>query len=464
MAKAQDFDSVDIPGRDDTPRISDLVTQYKYPDGKYGTVRFIGGLYAYGGHWVKTKKKDGGSASFYTLCSAWDPETSKFDSTKECAWCANSDSQLMGERTISKSVEYYSNVIDRKAQRAGAPDDATAPTKKEVASGFITKDSDTWTPVKACRCTPNVVKQIKGLKDLNIHEDAEGNTVGFSVSHPKYGMDVSLKYDSKAPSPSAAYSVQRGDASPLKKSEKTFLIWDLNDLLPIPSEEDVQKSYDDWLKRNGGKAAAKGKKAHDEDEDEDDVPAKKKKKVVEDDDFDEDEDEPAPKKKKKVVEEDDDDLDEDDDEPAPKKKAASKKKVVEDDDFDEDEDDEPAPKKKAAPKKKVVEDDDDDLDEDDDPKPKKKPAAKKKVVEDDDLDEDEDEPKPKKKPAAKKKVVEDDDFDEDDDEPVAKKKPAAKKKAVEEEEDEDDEPAPKKKKAPLKKKKVVDEDEDEDDL
>ncbi len=390
-AKAQNFDDVDIPSKNDTPRVSDLVEMYKWPDGKYGTVRFLGALYAYGGHWVKTKKKDGTKGSFYAVCSAWDPETGKFDSTKNCEWCNHTDSDLLGERTISRSVEYYSNVIDRKAQR-NKPEDAQAPSKSEVKTGFITKDSETWTPVKVARCTPSVVKLIQGLRDLNVHEDANGDAKGFPVSHPKYGMDVSVKFDSKAASPSQAYSVQRGDATPLKSTEKIYLTWDLSDLVPYPSSEEVQEAYESWLKRNGGVSSKK--KVVDEDDDEDDVPKKSsKKKVVEDDDFDdEDEDDEPPKKKKPVKKVADEDDDEDD---VPKKKKPTKRVV------DEDDDDEDEPPKKSS-KKKVV----DDFDDDDEDEPPKK-SSKKKVVDDFD-DDDEDEP-PKKKKLTKKVVEEDDD-------------------------------------------------------
>ena len=272
-AKAQNFDDVDIPSKNDTPRVSDLVEMYKWPDGKYGTVRFLGALYAYGGHWVKTKKKDGTKGSFYAVCSAWDPETGKFDSTKNCEWCNHTDSDLLGERTISRSVEYYSNVIDRKAQR-NKPEGAQPPNKTEVKTGFITKDSETWTPVKVARCTPSVVKLIQGLKDLNVHEDANGDTKGFPVSHPKYGMDVSVKFDSKAASPSQAYSVQRGDATPLKSTEKTYLTWDLSDLVPYPSSEEVQEAYESWLKRNGGVSSKKKVVDEDDDEDAEDEPSR----------------------------------------------------------------------------------------------------------------------------------------------------------------------------------------------
>ena len=349
--RGQDMYDVEVPGRDDTPRVSDLVELYKFPDGKFGALRFIGPIYAYCGHWVKTKRKDGSKGSFYAQCSGWDTKTGKFDSTKQCAWCDNSDSDLMGERTISKTTEYYSNAIDRKAQR-NKPEDAQEPSKKELKDGFITKDSDTWTPVRAVRTTSNTFKRIRSLRDLNVHEDENGDSKAFTVSHPKFGMDVNIKYNSKADSPGDMYEVQRGECTPLKKSEKGYLIWNLGDMVEQPSYEETLTKYNDWYSRITGKKA-KNSKTRDEDDDDDfeDTKKSKGKKRPVDDDDDDDFEYSRSKKKKRPVEDEDDDFED--------SRSKKKKRPVEDEDDDED-----FSSKKSKVKNRPVDDEDDEDDDD----------------------------------------------------------------------------------------------------
>ena len=413
-----DMDDVPVANQGNTLKPADVVDLYELPDKKFVKLRFFGSIHAYGGHWIETKKKDGSKGSYYYPCAAFDIEAGKTDSTKSCPWCDDESGH------VRFATDYFINGIHRKDQ-LNKPERVRA-TAAETESGYKEKSSESWTPVKAVRLTGSVLRRLQEMKQLNTQENADGDTMNYAVSHPRYGADVSIKRD-KALSPAQMYDVQIGTQSAMSKEERGYLVWDLEHLMITPSTKEAEGEYVKWAKRMGlmdDKAPVKGKKAvpaddeDDEDEDEDDEPVAKKKPVAK---------KAAPAAKKKVVVEDDDedDFDDEDDEPAPKKKPVAKKAAPvdddEDDDFD-DEDDEPVAKKKpVAAKKKAAPVDDD---EDDEPVAKKKPVAKKAAPVDDD---------------------EDDDFDDEDDEPVAKKPvakkaaPAAKKKAAPVDDDEDDE-------------------------
>ena len=418
--KKRGFDIDDVPDSNggNQRKPADMVDLYALPEKKYVKLRFFGDIFAYGGHWIKTKKKDGKEGNFFHTCSAFDTETGKLDSTKHCAFC-DDDSGL-----VRFTIDYFVNAISRKDQQ-NAPERIKA-TAAETESGFKSKESESYTPCKAVRLTNSVLRRLKELRQLNVHENAEGESMNYSVMHPKYGVDLSIKKDKDLP-PANQYDVQIGTHSPLKKEERAYLIWDLSELMITPTAEAVSLEYKKWATRMGF-SAKKSDAA--EDEAEDDAPKAKKTTKPRADDFDEDE-EPAPTKKK-VVKPAADDFDDEDETPPPKKK-----KVVEDEDEDEDED---APVKKPVKKKVVA--DDFDADEDDETPPPKK---KKVVVEEDDEDEE-----PVKKPVKKKPAA--DDFDDEDETPPPKKK----KPVVEDEEDE--EPVRK----PVKKKVVVEDDEDDE--
>ena len=398
--RGYDLDDTPTPASQKSPRVEQLVDVAEITN-RYQTYRLVGKVFAYGIHWVTTKKRDGSKASFPTPCLAFDSETGLRDSTKPCPWCAHEGKE------IRFTVDYYTNAISRK-RMLSAPAEPDTPTKQEQASGFKSKDSDTFTIYEVLRMAQAVVRSIKGLRDLNVHEDANGDSQGFPVSHPKYGCHISIKKDPDAP-PASRYSVQKLDHKPLTKREKSFLQWDLSNLIRPPSLEEATREYKSWAERMGLQ-----KKSRDDDEDDDDDTPRKKRRVTEDDD----EDEPPVRKKRRAVDDDDDD-----DTPAPRKK----RQVV-----DEDEDDEPAPKKK----RRVV-------DEDDDEEP---PAPRKKRPPVDDDEEEEEAPRKKRRPPVD---------EDDDDEPLPKKK----RRVVDEDDDEEEAPAPRKKKSPP----PFDVDEDEDD-
>lgn len=438
MARGINIDDVPSGRGDKAPKPSELVDLVQLSL-KYLTLRPFGDVFAYGGHWVKTKTREGKPTTFYTLCTAFDPETGRKDTSKKCPWCDHK-----GEE-VRFAADFYTNVIVRREQK-NRPERLPKLTKTELATGFKEKGSDSWTPVKALRMGTSVVRGMKDEKELNVHENKDGESEAFSVSHPRFGKDVLIKHDKDA-APALQYKVRGGDQTPLTKEERTLLKWDLSDLQQYPTYEESKKDYDSWAVRNGHKKA--------DEDDEEAAPAKKKSKAQRAADFDDDEDE-APKKKTKAKAAPLDDDDDDDDFSPPARSKKGKKPPVDDDDDDEgtgdvdfdDDDDEPPAKKKAPAKKRPPVDDDED--DEDTPPPKKR----KTPPPDDDDDDDEDTPPPKKKAPAKKRPPVEDDDEDDDEAPPPKKRRAP----PPDEDDEDDEPAPKKRKAPP----PDDDDDDED--
>ncbi|BAG41672.1 hypothetical protein [Ralstonia phage phiRSL1] len=481
MAKQQgaDFDSVKTNNRAERIRPSDKVNIMKLPAKKWVTLRLFGPTFSYCTYWVKTKKKDGkGTTNFSVNSPSYSPDTQEFDSTKYDPWRDLYQAERgvdQKDRNIQVATHFYINAIMRSEQKK-EPARKSKPTSSERKTGYKDKDSDTWTPVVALRLPAGVVAKIQKMKGLNT-VDGKGGTKSYSLSHPKFGMDIRIMHDPDE-SPANQYTIQPGPngQTPLTEEELAYLKWDLSELASEQTEEEVKADFASWAKRNGIKLKG-GKKRSDEDfeeEDEDEAPKSKKGKAAkkpardedEDEDFDDDDgddededDEPpakkgkkAPAKSKRKADEDDEDED-DDSEDDDEDDEDSDSDDEDDDDFD-DEDDEPK-KGKGKPAKKGgksapwsddeddedgdddADDEDEDEDEDDEPKAKRKAPAKKTT-------------KPAKK-TSKKPVDEDDDddFGDDDDEdedeeeeaPKAKKgksKPAAKKSSKKRPADEDD--------------------------
>ncbi len=479
-------------GNNDRSRPSDKVDVFSFKDyeGKWVHLRPLGDIYSYGVHWVAVKMENGipSKNSFSQPCAAYDRNSWQKDSTKRCAWCEAEERLSSGTREkpvkpVRFAEDKYINVIVRAIQKK-PPEDLGEPTDAEAESGCKEKGSDAWTPVRSLKLPTSLLRNMKSFKALNTHEDEDGTTVEKSIADPKYGCDISIMYDSKA-APAQQYQCQKGEASPLKKSERRYLIWDNSDLVPEVTYKDSLAEYKRWAVKAGIADVAEEepssrKRSRDEDDDDEDsgldddtsskgksmkkAPNKTKKPVIDDDidddlidDEDDDEDdEPVVKKKKPVK-------------AAPVKKPVKRAAVEDDDDDDaddddddeDDEDDAPPPKKakkplpaKAGkkPKKPPVDEDEDDDDDDD--------------ADDDDDDDDDDEappPKKSKKPlpakAGKKRPPVDEDEDDDDDDD-----------ADDDDDDDDDEPParkPVKKPLPAKagkkpKKPPVEDDEDDD--
>ena len=416
--------------RGENVRLEDLVELVKMANGKWVQIRILpDDILSYSQHWInilasKTKRE----VRIPKLCLAHDPNTE--ERTGVCPYCDIND----------PATSYLVNVVVRQLQ-----DDAPAKnriSREERESGFKNMNSDSWTPVRVLRLTAGLMKKIQELKGLNKVKGKDGVKT-FDVDHPKFGLDLNIKYDGNAKGPEK-YQVNTGERTALTEDELQYLKWDLSpSLITELGLESLAQA-----KKELARMQIVGAEEFDDDGDDDDLVGKKKK--------------PASKKPPA----DDFDDEDDDDDPPPRKKPASKKSVSKKppaDDFDDDDDDEYPPQRKKPASKKPPADDFDDDDDDDDPPPRKKPASKKPLADDFDDEDDDDDPPPRKKPASKKPLADDfDDEDDDDDAPPARRKPAAKKPARKSQEEDfdddddldDDDDAPPARKKPVSKKPV----------
>lgn len=338
--RGKDLDDINVGGGDTRPRIEELIQVYKFPEGKWVRVRLHGPVYTTGGFWVTVKKKDGSRGAFYTPAVSYDPDTQTLDSTIADPF---RDAQKVLNTEENQVIQFakrgYINGIVRSEQK-NLPS-RIRPTKEEEKTGFKDRDSDTPTPNKAIPLTPGLLKKIQALKELNTVEGKRA-TKAYAVTHPEFGCDIMIKYDSKA-SAANMYEVQISTQKPMTEEEKTYLLQNLERIEEAEaiSEEEARKDLEGWAERNGhaealGLTGGKTKKAKPKVEDDFD------------DDFDDGEEEvkePKSKKSKKAS-------------GKVSKKGSKKVKVeVEDDpedDFDDSqEDDEPTPEEEVKePKSK----------------------------------------------------------------------------------------------------------------
>ncbi len=412
-------------GGDKAPRIDELVDLFTWPKkASWVRVRLVGPVTSYAHHWINITTKDGNEIQVPKQCLSYDAEEETRDSTKKCPYCAFDKEQAKFQSY------YYTNAIIRDLQ-----DDEPAKkriTKEEEKTGIKDMDSESWTPVRVLRIPPGLAAKLQSLSELNKHGPKD-NKKAFPLSHEKYGMDISLRYDSKAAG-ADKYQVQKEERTALTDEEQEFLMYNIEDLIS-PEELSVAKAE---YKQLAAKVTGAPKEEESEDEDDE-----------EDYEDEEEEDEPPAKSKKptkgkkKPVDEDEDEEEEEEseeeedeeDEPPAKSKKPVKK---------------PAKSKKSSDEEEDDDESDDDVDEsdeeeDDEPPTKSKKKAlvkptkgKKKPV-DEDEDEDEDEEEDEDEDEEEESDEEDDeDFDFDDEEEES------------DEEDEEDEP-PAKSKKPVKK-------------
>lgn len=323
------------------PKLADSVDVVEFPDGEYGAYRFGGEPKLRAVHWISTlgKRKDGKGKkknTFPKLCLGFDPETGEVNAEK-CPYCTVLE--------IVPRIEAWQNVIDREAQE-NEPRNAKPPTKKEQKLVSIHggkyrvkegKGKGGWTPWKVLTVIPAIGNPLGEIAGLNKHK-VKGEKVECGPDHTRYGFDVMIKYDEKAP-PKDKYKVQKGDIKPLTEEELAFPLW------AFPDEE-VEKEKDALKEAKRVKPFLCNYEGElifgaDSDEDEDDGKKKKKKNQYKDN-FDEDEDLEGDDD-----EDEDEDEDEDDDRSSKKSKsktkAKSKKSSDWDDDEDEDDDDDDVP-------------------------------------------------------------------------------------------------------------------------
>lgn len=368
----------------DSLRLEELLEIYKFNDhpDEWVQLRFLeADILPVRRHWVKIfAGKEKKLVTIPRFCVSFNPENEEEPLDQHCPYC---DLSTEGGQDATMRTEhfYLVNAIVRDLQE-DEPARKAKITSQEKKSGHKDIKSKSWTPVRVIRLTNTMVSRMQELGETNIVKNKKtGKKKAFDISHPKYGVDVTVKYKPKA-SGSDKYSADKVDGrTPLTEEEQEYLVWQLTpELLDLAGRMGEKQAAEDFKRMEilGDETVSDG----DDDEDDDDM----------DDDVDLGPSNKKSKKKRKKVDLDDDD---DDDEPPRKKKKKAVKKKSKKADLDDDDDDEPPRKKKKKPaKKKVKKKADLDDDEDDDEPPRKK---KKKPV--------------KKKSSKKKKVA----FDDDDD-------------------------------------------------
>jgi len=215
-------------------------------------VRIIGQPAVYAQHWISIETPNGKKVNIPRTVPNFDPATDSFDDTI-------SDPYKNIPNDVSTRKMYFVNVIVRDDQD-DRPRKLHPPTRTEKKSGYKSKDSKAWTPVKVLRMPTSVVRDIQRIITMNKHK-VEGRVREFELSHPVYGCDIFISFD-KSAAGSAMYSVQKGDKSKLTKEEKAYLVWNLNGLIPpSPSIEEVKRD---------AKALSESATASEDDDDDDD--------------------------------------------------------------------------------------------------------------------------------------------------------------------------------------------------
>ena len=361
-------------GNKDSLKLHEVIEMHKWPDDKWSVVRFLETpIISVKRHWINIvagKEKKLITIPRYCLAhnilNEHEPRLDKKGKPVKCPYC-----DLVHGRDDNASARaeffYLANAIIREIQE-DEPRKKSPPTKEEKASGFKDIRSKTWTPVRACRITSSVALRIQELSEGNTVKDKKtGKKAAYDVTHPKYGIDIRIKYKPKAAG-TDKYSADADERSPLSEEEKGYLIWDLSDnLLDATGRTTFEQAVEDFKRME-----VVGGDTPDDDDDDDDGYSLGGKKGSKD----------KKSKKRAFDDDDDDDSDSDDDDDDEPKKSKSKSKK--------------GSKDKVKAKKRASFDDDDD--DDDEPK---KPKKKKSKIDDDD---DEDEPKAKKKKSSGDKV------------------------------------------------------------
>jgi hypothetical protein len=134
------------------------------------------------------------------------------------------------------SQVYYINFLVRELQEnRPRKSKLVKPSGKELKKRTLLDDykcyiknfsSKSWTPMRLLRMPATLAEKAKNLTTLNVHK-VKGVATKFPITHPKYGMDVSILHAPEAKG-SAQYDMQRGDATVLTETELNYLMQPLD--------------------------------------------------------------------------------------------------------------------------------------------------------------------------------------------------------------------------------------------
>ncbi len=338
----------------DKKYLEDLVEVFKFPDGKWVQTRAIGPVTSYYQLWFTLEIEDKNTkkrkiVTIPRLCLDYNPKTESFDDNG-CPYRKAYESGKYNYKVrvgkqeqpvIRVEKRYLGNFIIRSIQD-NMPRKLQPLTRKEkllrsvfdYEAHYKEPGSKSWTPSKTIKVAPTLAVRFQSLKDMNKRKvtiKGKKKEKNFDISHPVYGVDVNLKYDSKAKG-TAMYDAQFVKRTKLTEDELALLLQD-NDVLKPMSKQDALRDWKDLVTKivkNPDNDAEDVNEDDDEDM-EDEAPKKKSSKVKKKKSKDLPwEDKKKPAKTKKKVEEDDDDLDDleslDDLEDEPKKKKDTSKK------------------------------------------------------------------------------------------------------------------------------------------
>jgi len=412
-------------GNKDSVRLEEVIKMHKWPADEWSQVRFMPGkILPVKRHWISIiAGKDKKEITIPRYCLAFDnnnenePRKDAKGKPIKCPYCDLAHGQ---DASARYEFFYLANAIIREVQEdMPARAKKIERTKEEKKTGFKDIRSKSWTPVEVCRITSTVANRIKELGDGNFVKKG-GEKKAFDVTHPKYGIDIRVKYKPKA-SGTEKYSADKDDRTPLTDDELKYLIWRLDETLidvtgrmePAQALEDFKRMEvvgadevdddsegyslgDDDGKKKKKKGDKKKKSAAFDDDDDDDEPKKGKKSSKSSKSSKKSKEDDAPKKKKKAKPAFSDDDDDDDDEPKKSKKSSGDKKSKSKDKVkSKKSSSDDAPKKKKKAKK-----------EEDEPKKKKKSSDSKKSSK---SSKDKKADKPSSKKGKKKSAWDDDD-------------------------------------------------------
>ena len=253
---SESWDSVDIPQREESYYKS--FDRHQFQEGEWDTIRLLGQIVRLQLHWIPVKGKTGKTTSYPVLCRKNGGEE------KHCILC-----DVLG----MPGTVVLSNAIIRDKQESPPIKSKRIPPK---GAEYRCMGDKWWSPIEVIQFPTGAAQRVKNQGSLNKVRGKDGKIRAMNMAHPKYGRDLMILYDPTAQG-AAMYDIQRGDRTPLSKTEKLYLLYDLEKVFDyIPENKSIlealQKAYDqevvdeenckmDLLRKYvSGKVNLKGKK------------------------------------------------------------------------------------------------------------------------------------------------------------------------------------------------------------
>ena len=238
-----------------TIRIDSLLDFADFSDGEWHRVRLWPGTYALATMWLDVQKRDGNTVQIPRTILNFDTEKASFDTSKRCPYYENRDYvTCRGEPGGQLNIHYYVNVLDRELQNNEPRKTKITPDEQE--SGFKTKESKSWTPIRVARFPKTVIEKLLKLQELN---RVKGETQ--ELSDPNTGRDIYVLFNRNSKNPANMWDVQIDPDGPskLSKKEKTYLIYDIDSALKTMQKQQTVSDAEKWMTRHLDAKSGKGK-------------------------------------------------------------------------------------------------------------------------------------------------------------------------------------------------------------